>query len=362
MKLPLVVISLALPFVLLSKPSAAIAARFYELGSIEGRSYSEPTSISANGRVVVGYADDKDGIGHPFRQVRLGRLEPFPVTTSFYGIGVSAEGSVVVANADGPDGYNRAFLWSRKTGMVYLGSDPSLHFSAVGVSGNGMVVFGYLQDANEFEPGLVPDQPCLWSARTGFQLLDNPLLESSYPSAASYNGDVIVSGIHSGTGNFHACRWQRGKPIELLPDFGTESYAYGLSADGRIAAGYSRGSDNVYRAVRWDDDDDSGMQFLDGSTAAITSFAIAVSANGSRIVGNFATDPYVESAFLWTKADGFQSLDNIFSQALPRGWRFVTANAISGDGRWIVGTAYSFRRGLRGYLLDTGRGHSRSVK
>lgn len=360
MKFPFVAISLAFPFALFSHPSASVAARFYELGSIEGRSYSEPTGISAGGRVVVGYADDNEGMGHPFRQVRLGRLEAIPVTTSFYGIGVSADGSVVVANSDSPGGYNRAFLWSRKTDVVYLSTDPNLSFSAVGVSGNGAVVFGYLQDLANFEPGFMPDQPCLWSAKAGFQLLDNPLLESSYPSAASYHGDVIVSGIPSGTGNFHACRWLRGGPVELLPDFGTESYAYGLSADGRIAAGYSRGSDNVYRAVRWDDD--SGMQLLDGNSAATASFALSVSADGSRIVGNFALAPNFESAFLWTAADGLRSLDQMFKAALPRGWRFVTAAAISSDGRWIVGTAYSSRKGLRGYILDTGRGHSRLDK
>ena len=349
MKLPLITISLPLLLALLSNPSASAAARFYELGSIEGRNYSEPTAISANGRVVVGYGYDNDGIIHPFRQVRLGKLEAFPVITSFLAIGVSADGSVVVANSDTPAAYNRAFLWSKKTDIVYLSTDPNLIFSAIGVSGDGRVVFGYLQDL-----------PCLWSEKTGLQLLDNPFLQGAYPSGASYNGDVIVSSIPLDTGNVHACRWLRGKPIELLPDLGIESNANGVSSDGRIVVGYARGSDNIYRAARWADD--SGMQLLDSNSTAIFSGANSASADGSRIVGVIGVTTNVESAFLWTSTDGLRNMDQLFSSALPRGWRFVTANAISGDGRWIVGTAFSSRKGVRGYLLDTDLKHSRPDK
>ncbi len=357
MKLPLVTISLPLLFALLSNPATSAAARFYELGSIEGGSYAEPTAVSANGRVVVGYVDDSNLMGHPFRQVRFGELEVFPVTTGSFGIGVSANGSAVVANSDTPDAYSRAFLWSKKTGIAYIKTEPGFTVEAVGISGNGKVVFGYLNDLDSSTA-----QAIRWSAKTGIQILAGSIALGGDPSAANYNGDVIVGGIWTRRSGPQACRWIRDETFEVLPDHGTFSFASAVNFRGNITAGYSLGADSIYHAVRWAGD--SGMRMLDTTTP---SYAVGISADGNHIVGNLIKPTeagwlHDQGSFIWMPRLGLRNMDEYFSKTLPHGWRILTTAGISSDGRWIIGTASNSRKERRGFILDTGFDHLRRDK
>lgn len=356
MKLPLVVISLPLLFALLSNPAASAAAKFYELGSIEGGSYAEPTAVSANGRVVVGYVDDSNLMGHPFRQVRFGELDVFPVTTGSFGIGVSANGSTVVANSDTPDGNSRAFLWSKKTGIAYIETDSGFTVDAVGISGNGKVVCGYLHDLDSST-----SQPIRWSAKTGIRILGGSLETGGDPSAANYNGDVIVGGIWTRRNGHQACRWVRNEIFEVLPDHGMSSFARAVNFRGNIATGHSVSADGIPHAVRWATD--SGMQVLNPTTP---SYAVGISADGNRIVGNLIrlTEGgwlHDQGSFIWTPRIGLRNMDDYFRKTLPHGWRLLAVAGISGDGRWIIGIASS-HEGRRGFILDTGVEHSQQDK
>jgi probable HAF family extracellular repeat protein len=101
----------------------------------------------------------------------------------------------------------------------------------------------------------------------------------------------------------------------------------GVSADGRVVVGQSS-SASLQRAFRWSRA--SGMTDL-GSLGLGFSSATAANADGTVIVGSSrSTDS--QEAFRWTAAEGMTGLG-----ALPSGGWTQRANAVTPDGRVIVG-------------------------
>ena len=127
-------------------PSAP-AASFRGLGDLPGGNFlSLAMAVSADGRVIVGYAASTNGL-EAFRwtaatgMVGLGDLSGG--TFSSFAWAVSADGSVVVGYSRASSG-NEAFRWTQATGMVGLGDLPGGSFfsTANGVSADGQVVVG----------------------------------------------------------------------------------------------------------------------------------------------------------------------------------------------------------------------------
>jgi probable HAF family extracellular repeat protein len=132
---------------------------------------------------------------------------------------------------------------------------------------------------------------------------------------------------------------------------GTLSEAYGVSADGNIVVGGAYNSDERNRAFRWKADE--GMQNLGVLPGGNWSAANAVSADGSIVVGSSDAGG-VYRAFRWTEAGGMEDLNVAYANLLDDGSYLETAQAISPDGRYIVGTGYNAATGRReAYLLDT---------
>ncbi len=65
---------------------------------------------------------------------------------------------------------------------------------------------------------------------------------------------------------------------------------------------------------------------------------------------------YQPHAFRWTAASGIQDLNEVYSNLLTDGSILRSANAISPDGRYIVGWGENASAGFRreAFLLDTG--------
>ncbi len=305
----------------------------------------------------------------------LGDLDGGAVTSTARG--VSADGSVVVGYSSSQGG-RQAFQWTVEGGLSGLGFYPGVPESAaLGVSGDGALIVGSTGSQNPFR----------WTAASGIEPLSglNPL--SSWVNGASRDGTTIVGGRTVGSVISRAYWWTAaGGPVELSghPAGSTRSEAFGANADGsvivgevtlefdRIAAfrwtestgmvvlGEVPGS--MYRTARATTPDGAvvvgrqlsggassafrwtqagGMEFL---TGLLGGDALAVSADGSVVVGISDPPTTFGGAFLWTAESGMIDLKaHLVSLGATglEGWQLDAATGISGDGRVIVGYGHN---------------------
>ena len=123
-----------------------------------------------------------------------------------------------------------------------------------------------------------------------------------------------------------------------LPGGTFRSFANAVSANGSVVVGISN-STNGNEAFRWTAIDGmEGLGDLPGGT--FSSQARSVSADGSTIVG-FSNSTNGEEAFYWTESDGMRFLSNILTDDFGldlTGWTLQQARGVSADGLTIVGT------------------------
>jgi probable HAF family extracellular repeat protein len=119
-----------------------------------------------------------------------------------------------------------------------------------------------------------------------------------------------------------------------LPGGIFQSMAFGVSADGSTAVGWSRTNANPHgEAFRWNAQDGiQSLGFLPGRD--YISMASDVSADGSCITGFSGSTLNDLEPFIWTTSGGLQSLGFV------TGATSCPARAISNDGSTIVGNTY----------------------
>jgi probable HAF family extracellular repeat protein len=163
----------------------------------------------------------------------------------------------------------------------------------------------------------------------------------------SADGSVVV-GISGG----RAFRWTAARGMQDLGTLGgSESVAWGVSADGSVVVGWAWNAAGKGRAFRWTAA--RGMQDL-GMLGGGESEAHGVSADGSVVVGQAANAAGQWRVFRWTAAGGMEDLNITYAHLLTDGSELWTANAISPDGRYIVGQGYNAAtRRFEAFLLDT---------
>ena len=110
---------------------------------------------------------------------------------------------------------------------------------------------------------------------------------------------------------------------------GSYSYAKAVSADGSTVIGYAPNSSNNNNAFRWTQS--TGMVNL-GTFGGNTSYANAVSADGSVVVGYARNSSNNNRAFRWTQSTGMVNLGTF-------GGNESVTNALSSDGSVVVGWA-----------------------
>jgi cysteine-rich repeat protein/probable HAF family extracellular repeat protein len=204
---------------------------------------------------------------------------------------VSADGSTVVGSSSGHNGSNaRAFVWTRATGMVGIGSTSQSE--AYHVSADGSVVVG------QFE-----SRAFRWTHATGLQLI-------------SGTGPGVLGAV-----------------------------AHDVSADGSIIIGCLNHRDNDSFVFRWTTE--GGSVFLDGLCPGTQHFSAPhdISADGSTSVGRRCRPLYTcgdidgMEAFIANEAIGAPRLSKVLAKLGIdlTGWHLHTAWGLSADGRTIVG-------------------------
>ncbi len=215
---------------------------FTDLGTLGG-SLSAAYGISSDGNVVVGLARNAANISRAFRWAAgtmqdLGSLNSDDASAAR---GVSGDGAVVVGWSG-----SRAFRWTATTGMTDLGALGENGADAFATNRDGSVVVGesYLAGNSTLRHAF------RWSAAGGMQ--DIGTLGGDNSSAVDVNADgtVVVGQAQLADGSQRAFRWSAATGMTDLGvlDGETESYAKGVSDDGRIVVGTSG-----LRAFIWTD-------------------------------------------------------------------------------------------------------------
>lgn len=343
---------------------------FLGLGDLPGSPFrSEAMAISADGLTIVGvgnavYESSTLRYGEAFRwtpeegMIGLGQL---PGGSEFTAArGVSANGGVIVGWADpdpGLGGPSVAFRWISGQGITILPDIPGGIDSAIAhaASADGGIVVGAGNSVHGPEA-------FRWTAATGTVGLGD-LPGGVFSSAAfgiSADGSVIV-GSSATEEAFEAFRWTIWSGMAglgSLPGGAALSVARGVSADGSAIVGHATSS-NGFEAFRWRSD--TGMIGLgDLPGGDFVSAAIAVSGDGRIVVGHGTTGLNQTRAFVWDAQNGIRNLRNVLTSEFDldlTSWTLLSATGITPDGRTIVGNGVNpqgQREAFRAYLGEGG--------
>ena len=172
-----------------------------------------------------------------------------------------------------------------------------------------------------------------------------PTGSNSFAYGCSADGSVIV-GYSGSTNGDRAVQWVNGviSSLDTL-HIGMSSQATGCSADGSVIVGYSTSIVDDTTAFRWTQAD--GLTPLGFLPGGISSRATGCSANGIVIVGYSTSLTGDDIAFRWTQAGGMTSLG-----FLPGG-SISQASGCSADGSVIVGGSTDSTGGLRAFRWTT---------
>lgn len=300
------------------------------LGTLNG-SASSATDVSDDGKIVVGSG---------FRWTDSTGMQ----SLDGLAFGVSGDGFIVIGEAS-LNGFIRAFRWTDSTGLVDLGTLGGSSSHSRDVSVDGSVIVGYSQNSNfQFNA-------FRW-INGSMQNLGTLGGNRSTAQGISANGKVIVGESLNSGNQTRAFRTDSTNfaMIDLGTLGGNSSVAQSANADGSVIVGYSANSDGQLRAFRWKSF--GGIQEL-GTIGGDWSQAYDVSDDGEIVVGLAPNSDGQLRAIIW-KDSTMQDLNGIYSNLLSNGSTLERANAISSDGRFIVGSGYNAATSLtEAFLLDT---------
>jgi probable HAF family extracellular repeat protein len=211
------------------------------LGTLPGYDKSFARGVSADGRVVVGYAENAEGYFRAFRWTAAGGMEDLGTLGSdeSYAYGVSADGRVVVGVDENAAGLWRAFRWTADGGMADLGTLGDDLSVALDISADGRVVVGWARNATG------PERAFRWTAAGGVEDLGTLGGSYSVANGVSSDGRVVVGYAQNAYGQVRAFRWTATGGMKdlniiyacLLTDGSVLYTAYDISPNGRYIVG-----------------------------------------------------------------------------------------------------------------------------
>jgi len=253
-------------------------------------------------------------------------------SSSAYPNGVSASGAVVVGGL----GTGGGFYWMPTTGTVFIGG-----LGATNVSRDGRTIVGQVVESRVTQAAIWV-RGAEWKALGSFTPTAAPCDTSlSLATDTSADGRVVVGYALDGCSLSHAFRWEESTGMVDLGSSvaGQDSFANGVSPDGKVVVGYQVNATGFHQGARWVD----GRQELFTGPAGPVGAATATNPDGTIVVGRvcsgtgIAIGPAFQSAWVWTARDGVQCLPAPAPIPSPGPPVNVEANAVSDDGRVIVG-------------------------
>jgi len=241
---------------------------------------------------------------------------------------ISSDGSIIVGVATSTTfGMQEATRWTESTGMILLGKLPGgAYSSASSVSLDGTVMVGSGNSSSH------PNgEPCIWSG-SGNPIGLGVLPGATYGSGISISSDGLVAiGSCQSPGQLEAYRWTASTGMlgmGSLPGLPVNSAAIALSSDGSVIVGY--GYTPSWNPLPWRWTAATGIVAIPLVPGAVHGVARDVSADGSVVVGGYGGAQ--SEAFRWTATTGMVGLGD-----LPGGPFVSIANGVSDSGLVIVG-------------------------
>lgn len=372
----------ALLFIIMSPQFAKAQSAIIMLPNPSGapsNSQTQAKAISADGTIVAGGNTDSS-VSIIWRN---GTAEAIDTSASLNGFrfeSISGDGLTLV----GRDRNRIPSYWTAAEGLVSFQNPTSTQKASgfVKVDNNGTyfaVTSGSIPNANS------PFNAWRWSRSGGYENLGNfggvGTNWDMFTEAISGDGQKIaVTGLNTEVfapnDGFHtvAGYWTPTSGLVRLPDLssspvnGTEltySRPWGISRDGNVIVGQSRGSDGLVQAAYWRGNNVFGLGFLQGANlptdrdafATGSTRALAANLDGSIIVGKSMGTilNQNDTAWRWTATSGMQDL-NIFAQNAGinlNGYKLTEAVGLSDNGQFITGNAFNSALNLSsGYLLQ----------
>ena len=324
--------------------TSASAATFEGLGDLPGGDVgSRAFGISADGTTVVG----RSAVyfyGPPYSESFYERAFIWDAQIGIRTLGVdalyqdafavSADGSRVAGIGLDAPRLNGAYLWDDLHGSQNLGGLPGLASGALGMSPDAAYVVGWSRNIDPFGMAF------RWDGANGMVHLGT-LAGAQYGTQAngvSADGSIVVG---NATTSEIAFIWDAANGMRpLFPGQTSSSSALAISSDGTTIVGYRTISGPGQKAFRWTET--AGLQYLRDPTITANSQALAVSADGATIVGwaRSVTGPPTTDAFVWSEGTGMQTVSSRLSaQGVDlTGWTLSRATAVSADGTTIAGS------------------------
>lgn len=322
-----------------------------DLGSFGGsrdKIATQPTDLSGDGSVVVGFSYNPDGTNTAFLWDAADQvLTPLGTLggASSDATAVSYDGSVIVGTSDINGSTWHAFRWENDA-MIDLGALPGGDRSiATDISADGSVIVG-----SSATSGYGVDHAYRY---VGGQMYDLGTLGGSQSSASAVSRDgstVIGSANTLGDTEYHAYRWQNDHMDDLGTLGGWRSLAAVVSTDGRVVAGESYTSTGDTHAFRWEE---GGTMTDLGTLGGTSSQTNAMNGDGSVIVGISKDSSGKAYAFRWTADTDMKSLNELLTSAGVdmTGIHLFTALNVSLDGQIISGNASLTGDQTRAFLV-----------
>jgi uncharacterized membrane protein len=328
--------------------SVAAGAVFYDIGALPGPSFpsSGLDGVSPDGSVAVGSSGSTPPTTAGVRWSTATGLSVLGNETGFIftiGRDASLNGTYICGYQQLPSTFQyRAFRLGAGTstdlGDLPGGSENTL---ALSISDDGQTIVGL----GNFAFGAGGDEGFVWTPTTGIRGIGFlPNGNISQAAAVSGNGQVIVGNSNNGPGRptvaFRSTP-QGLVPLGDLPGGIEDGNADGVSFDGSTIVGRSN-SANGYEGFRWTEA--GGMEPLgDLPGGMFVSTPLDVTDDGSTVVGYSHTgiaSGVGEEAFIWDPIHGMRNLKQVLQTDYGldlTAWTLSRANAISADGRVIIG-------------------------
>lgn len=329
--------------------ASAVAQRLVWLGSLPDGFESEALGVSSQGPVVAGTARDSNGYVRAFRWTEAEGMRDLGTFGGVVARGhaISDDGQTIVGFSSDAQGRLVAFRWQGGT-MQALGHLSSVAWSeAYGVSADGSMISGFSWWGSNFGAAR-------WVGTTPQYLGTLAGTIASRGWGISADGQVVVGAAFypsSGLPEARAVRWN-GTTIQQLGALAgyRRSWAFACSQDGSVVVGYAipDNENDPTTSIRWVNGQPQDLGWLPMNSPD-GSIAYGVSGDGAIVVGN--SDG---RAYRWTPQNGMENLNVVYASLLTDGSTLYSANAISLDGRYIVGRGYNATtQRTEGFLLDT---------